>query len=307
MRATGIVVEYNPFHNGHLYHVAQAKKIAQADVCVAVMSGSFLQRGEPAVVDKWTRTKMALHAGVDIVIELPYAYSTAQARQFASGSISLLHAIGCESVVFGSENGDIAPFLHTHYLISTYHEEYEAKIHEAMQQGVSYPKALQHAYQHVLTYATEATVDLAQPNNILGYHYVEAAHELTIRPLTIPRIGAHYHDEALAHDSIASATAIRKALLTRKICATSKHSYLRQRMKRSSIGKRIATSFNGKRFGRYCSIRFCKKRRSSSRSTLTYQKASSLHLEKLPKRRHHLRNLCKKSNQSAIHGRDFSA
>lgn len=216
MRATGIVVEYNPFHNGHLYHVEQAKKIAHADVVVAVMSGSFLQRGEPAVVDKWTRTKMALHAGVDIVIELPYAYSTAQARQFASGSISLLHAIGCESVVFGSENGDIAPFLHTHHLISTYRIEYEKAIHEAMQQGLSYPKALQHAYQHVLTYATEPTVDLAQPNNILGYHYVEAAHELAIRPLTIPRIAAHYHDEQMAHDTIASATAIRKALFDTK-------------------------------------------------------------------------------------------
>lgn len=155
---------------------------------------------------------MALNAGVDIVIELPYVYSTAQARQFASGSISLLHAIGCESVVFGSENGDIAPFLHTHHLISTYKDAYEAHIHEAIQQGMSYPQALQQAYQHILQFATDPTVDLAQPNNILGYHYVEAAHHLAITPLTIPRIAAQYHDQALAHDSIASATAIRKAL-----------------------------------------------------------------------------------------------
>lgn len=218
MRATGIVVEYNPFHNGHAYHVEQAKKQANADICIAVMSGSFLQRGEPAVVDKWTRTTMALRAGVDIVIELPYVYSTAQARDFASGSISLLHAIGCDSFVFGSENGQIAPFLHTHFLISTYRAQYEAVIAESIQQGLSYPKALQQAYQTVLQYATEPTIDLAQPNNILGYHYVEAAvqHQLAIQPLTIPRIAAHYHEEQFVHQSIASATAIRKALFETK-------------------------------------------------------------------------------------------
>lgn len=216
MRATGIVVEYNPFHNGHAYHAAEAKKLAKADVCVAVMSGSFLQRGEPAVVDKWTRAKMALNAGVDIVIELPYVYSTAQARQFASGSISLLDAIGCETVVFGSENGDIAPFVHTHFCISTYRDEYEAQIQESIQEGLSYPMALHAAYERVRQHATEPTVNLSQPNNILGYHYVEAAAQKSIVPLTIPRIAAHYHDEVLQHDSIASATAIRKALFDTK-------------------------------------------------------------------------------------------
>lgn len=218
MRATGIVVEYNPFHNGHAYHIAQAKKQANADICIAVMSGSFLQRGEPAVVDKWTRAKMALNAGVDIVIELPYVYSTAQARDFASGSISLLAAIGCESFVFGSENGDIAPFLHTYDLISTHRDEYEAVIKKSMTDGMSYPQALQQAYQAVLAYRTGDTIDLAQPNNILGYHYVEAAQQLTptIQPMTIPRTAANYHDESFSHASIASATAIRKALFDTK-------------------------------------------------------------------------------------------
>ena len=94
MKSVGIVVEYNPFHNGHAYHVQQAKKISKADVVVAVMSGYFLQRGEPALVSKWTRTNMALKAGVDIVIELPYAFATQKAEVFASGAISLLHEIG---------------------------------------------------------------------------------------------------------------------------------------------------------------------------------------------------------------------
>ena len=98
MKATGVVVEYNPFHYGHAYHVRQAKTHTSSDVAIAVMSGSFLQRGEPAIVSKWARTKMALQNGVDIVCELPYIYAVQKAETFANGAVSILDALKCRSL-----------------------------------------------------------------------------------------------------------------------------------------------------------------------------------------------------------------
>jgi len=214
MKAVGIVVEYNPFHNGHAYHLTQAKKVAKADIVIAVMSGTFLQRGEPAMVDKWTRTKMALAGGVDIVIELPYVYSTAPATDFAKGAISLLTAVGCDSFAFGSEDGSIQPFLNTFELIDKHRTEYDTLIKESLKTGVSYPKSLHYAYEQLSQKFPAPYIDLAQPNNILGFHYLEAAKTLDskIQPLTIPRIAAGYHDALKEDASIASATGIRKAL-----------------------------------------------------------------------------------------------
>ncbi|MGE7913885.1 nucleotidyltransferase [Lysinibacillus xylanilyticus] len=216
MQAVGIVVEYNPFHNGHAYHLEQAKKVAQADIVIAIMSGNFLQRGEPAMVDKWTRTQMALAGGVDIVIELPYVYSTAPATDFAKGAISLLSAIGCDSFAFGSEDGSIQPFMNTFQLIKNHRTEYDAFIKESLKTGASYPKSLHYAYEQLSQKFPATYIDLAQPNNILGFHYIEAAMALDskIKPLTIPRIAAGYHDALQEGSSIASATGIRKALAT---------------------------------------------------------------------------------------------
>lgn len=212
MKATGIVVEYNPFHNGHLHHVTQAKQLSGTDVVVAVMSGQFLQRGEPAFADKWTRTEMALRGGVDLVIELPYVYATAQASEFARGAIGLLEALQCESFCFGSEQGDIEPFINSLDLLEANRQAYNKLIHERVQTGISYPKALNDAYLS-LTHGLEGFVDLTKPNNILGYHYVEAAQALksTMRPLTIQRIVAGFHDPLQRGVSIASATGIRNA------------------------------------------------------------------------------------------------
>lgn len=214
MKAVGIVVEYNPFHNGHAYHVKQSKVETSADVVVAVMSGQFLQRGEPALVDKWTRTKMALQNGVDIVIELPYVYSTAQAPDFAYGAITLLDAIGCTTFAFGSEAGRIVPFTQTFESINQYNTLYNEEIRQAIQKGLSYPMALQQAYVTVAKATDQEMVDLSKPNNILGYHYVEAAkkHKMRIEPFTIQRLDAGYHDDIDYNLQIASATGIRKAL-----------------------------------------------------------------------------------------------
>lgn len=215
MQAVGLVVEYNPFHNGHAYHVEQAKRATDTDIVIAVMSGNFLQRGEPALVDKWQRTKMALRQGVDIVIELPYVYSTAQANDFARGSIYLLEQIGCSYFAFGSESGQIEPFLNTVSLINEQRDIYNEQIHLAIQHGISYPMALQHAYTTLVQDANKNDyLDLAQPNNILGFHYVEAAYKMqaSIQPITIQRIQANYHDDIDYDKQIASATGIRKAI-----------------------------------------------------------------------------------------------
>lgn len=212
MKATGIVVEYNPFHNGHLYHAQQARKAANADVVIAVMSGQFLQRGEPAFADKWARTEMALASGIDIIFELPYVYATAQASEFAKGAIALLDAAGCESFCFGSEEGGIEPFLNSWKLLDEKRDVYEHLIHEAIQTGISYPKALNEAYS-TLKGSRGGFADLAKPNNILGYHYIEAAKKSgsAMTPLTIQRIAAGYHDPIHTDSTIASATGIRLA------------------------------------------------------------------------------------------------
>ncbi|HSJ37202.1 MAG TPA: nucleotidyltransferase [Planococcus sp. (in: firmicutes)] len=212
MKAAGIVVEYNPFHNGHLHHAQSAKESSGADILIAVMSGQFLQRGEPAFADKWKRTEMALANGVDLVIELPYVYATAQASDFARGAITLLDAIGSESFCFGSEQGEISPFLKSRQLLNEENLFYQQQIHDAVQSGISYPKALNIAYQAV-TGGQTGFADLTKPNNILGYHYIEAADRISsaMRPLTIQRIGANYHEPITEGLSIASATGIRKA------------------------------------------------------------------------------------------------
>lgn len=214
MRATGVVVEHNPFHNGHLYHIKESRKNTGADVVIAVMSGNFLQRGEPALVDKWSRTKMALQGGVDIVIELPYVFATAQASDFAKGSIALLEAAGCTDFCFGSEQGSIEPFINTYDLITAQQESYQHSINQFMKTGMSYPKALNEAYADLIKGYNQPFVDLSQPNNILGYHYIEAAYHLqaSIKPVTIQRIVSGYHDDVLPGQSIASATGIRKVI-----------------------------------------------------------------------------------------------
>lgn len=214
MKATGIVVEHNPFHNGHFYHIKESRNKTAADIIIAVMSGNFLQRGEPSLVDKWTRSEMALKAGVDLVIELPYVFATAQASDFARGSIALLEALGCDAFCFGSEEGTIEPFTNTYEVITSQQQTYQKLIKEYMKLGFSYPKALNQAYAEITKDTNLQLVDLSKPNNILGYHYVEAANQInaSTKPFTIQRIIANYHDEVDESQSIASATGIRKAI-----------------------------------------------------------------------------------------------
>ncbi|MGG4265328.1 nucleotidyltransferase [Peribacillus simplex] len=212
MKACGLVVEYNPFHNGHVLHAKESREKTGADIVVAVMSGPFLQRGEPAIASKWKRAEMALNGGIDLVIELPYAFATQKAEIFAKGSISLLESLGCDSFCFGSEDGRIEPFITAHRILTDNSAAFDAAIKSYMDAGNSYPSSAAKAYR--LINNGDAALDLTKPNNILGKEYVSAAlsNGFSIRPYTIQRVAAGYHETKLSKDPIASATGIRKAI-----------------------------------------------------------------------------------------------
>ncbi|WP_347269293.1 nucleotidyltransferase [Bacillus sp. TL12] len=214
MKASGIIVEYNPFHNGHAYHVQQTKKLTQSDITIAVMSGPFLQRGEPALVSKWYRTKMALAGGIDLVVELPYAFATQKAETFANGAISILDALGVSEICFGSEDGEVQNFYNTISLRQKENDTFNQLVQQFMDAGNSYAKATSQAFSHILSGVN--TVDMSQPNNILGLHYIEAilSQKSSIHAHTIERFASHYHDETFQDNHIASATSIRKQLFS---------------------------------------------------------------------------------------------
>ncbi|PLR84099.1 nucleotidyltransferase [Bacillus canaveralius] len=214
MKVVGVIVEYNPFHNGHAYHLDMAKKVTGADVAIAAMSGNFLQRGEPALVSKWTRAKMALLGGVDLVFELPYQFATQKAEVFANGAVSILSSAGCTHLCFGSESGDIDSFYTAIDFLNMHDSEFQKNIRYYLSKGVSYPKALALAFQDVKP--GEEMADLSKPNNILGFQYIKSLQRLetSIEAVTVKRKSAEHHDEHFSSATIASATSIRKALFS---------------------------------------------------------------------------------------------
>lgn len=212
MKAVGLVVEYNPFHNGHLYHLKKSKEITGAEVTIACMSGNFLQRGEMALVDKYSRTKMALQAGIDLVVELPLIQAVQNADIFARNSVQILNALGCDSLSFGSELGLIDPFLSAVDLLKNNKEKFDGIVNNEMASGFSYASATGKAFKALSS--NENTLDLSLPNNTLGFHYVSEIRKngLNMKPVTFNRIGAGYHETNLHESGITSATSIRKAL-----------------------------------------------------------------------------------------------
>ncbi|MFZ4450251.1 nucleotidyltransferase [Salibacterium aidingense] len=216
MKAVGLIVEYNPFHNGHLYHLNASREAADADVVICVMSGYFLQRGEPALLPRRERTKMALRSGADLVVELPYIFSSQHADWFARGAVSVLEQLGTDTICFGSEQGDIKPFLKLLEFLQTRREEYSSYIKSFSKQGFSYPKAASMAFHQLVP--DRELPDLTKPNNILGFHYIQAIHDLqsSIQPETVRRMQAGYHDETLSSSAISSATSIRRRLIEEK-------------------------------------------------------------------------------------------
>ena len=219
MQTIGIVAEYNPFHCGHQYHIAQSKlQCPEADGIIAVMSGNFTQRGEPAIFDKWTRTKAALQGGADLVLELPTAFATRSAGYFARGAVLTLAATGIVShLSCGVENTPQQDMAYTLQqiaaLLADEPEPYREALQHSIGEGMAYPQARQKALQELHISGAEL---LDTPNNILALEYLQniASDNLPIAPLLIPRAG-NYHAEHIPTDAkqFASATAIRKLIL----------------------------------------------------------------------------------------------
>ena len=207
MKIVGLITEYNPFHAGHLYHMQQARELTCADYCVVLMSGSFVQRGEPAIFDKYRRTKAALLAGADLVLEIPAAFSTASAHEFAAYGVALLSAIGVDAVVFGSECGQIEILKQAAYALNHEPAEFQERLRKGLKAGLTYPQARAKALEMEDTWASVLT----SPNNILGIEYLRAAEDLhsPMEFYTISRKGSGYHEDTLADANFPSASAIR--------------------------------------------------------------------------------------------------
>ncbi len=209
MNVTAIISEYNPLHKGHLYHIETARKETNADSLIAIMSGNFVQRGTPAIMDKYARAEAALKSGVDLVLELPAMYATASAEYFALGGVSLANTLGIVThLSFGSEYGQADKFTEAAKLLLTEPEEMKIPLKEALKEGLSYPAARTYA---VKVSHPELADILEEPNNILGVEYCKALLKLksSIIPHTLKRQGQDYHSET-TDAGFASATGIRK-------------------------------------------------------------------------------------------------
>lgn len=222
MNVVGIIAEYNPFHFGHKYHLDLAKKTSNSQYSIAVISGSFVQRGEPSLVDKWTKTKMAIDNGVDLVIELPFIFATQSAELFAYGAVSLLDKLNVvDFLAFGSEMDDINILYTIAEVLAKEPSFYKENLKKYLEQGSSYPvactKALQdffikYKHEEVNEFIVEKV--LTSPNSILSIEYLKSLIKLnsSIKPISIKRIGSQYSEVELNH-RVASATAIRKKIL----------------------------------------------------------------------------------------------
>lgn len=204
MKACGLIVEYNPFHYGHVYHIEQAKKISNADVIIAIMSPTFTQRGEPALVDKRARTKIALEYGVNLVIELPSIYAIESANHFAYGALKLLNELQVDYLVFGSESNDVNSLIDAAKVSQS--DEYQSLVRKYIKENQRYANACNLAFQHY----NIPIID--QANDILALAYVQeiVKYKYPIQPLSIKRTNDFLSQDLTG--KISSASAIRKAL-----------------------------------------------------------------------------------------------
>ncbi|MDI3528214.1 MAG: hypothetical protein PWQ23_33 [Thermoanaerobacter sp.] len=218
MGILGIIVEYNPFHNGHLYHLQTSKELTKCDYTIAVMSGNFVQRGEPAIVDKWKRTQMALKAGIDLVIELPVVYATSTAENFAYGAVKLLDSLKIvDCISFGSEKGDLSELTKIAEILLEEPIYYRKALKEYLKSGITFAKARELALQKVIN-NNEIEKILQTSNNILAIEYLKALKKIgsSIAPFTIKRRGSLYTSLELKGE-FASASSIRKHIFEKEL------------------------------------------------------------------------------------------
>lgn len=221
MKVLGIVSEYNPLHSGHVYHIRASIEKTGATHTVCVMSGNFVQRGEPAVVDKWARTKMALHAGIDLVLELPVVFACASAELFAYGAVRTLHSTGVvDFLSFGSEQGELGSLRRIASVLYDEPLEYRELLKKYLNEGFSFPVSREKALHSVLRELPENI--MSHSNNILAIEYLKALKSLksSMQPVTVKRMGASYLSTEI-YSSFSSATAIREFLKNRGLITDS--------------------------------------------------------------------------------------
>lgn len=222
-KVLGIIAEYNPFHNGHLYHLKESKKATGAEYTVAIISGNFTQRGSTSIIDKWKKTKMALQNGVDLIIELPVLYSISSSENFAEGSIKILNSLGIiDFLSFGSETSDIKILNNFANILYDEPKEYKKILSNYLDTGLSFPKARENALLEYIKNSEDVNTNfdnyknlLSSPNNILGIEYLKALkkYKSSLKPVCIKRSGADYNSSDISiNTSIASATAIRELI-----------------------------------------------------------------------------------------------
>ncbi len=218
MKTAGIIAEYNPFHGGHEYHIKQTRCKTGCDCVIVIMSGNFVQRGEPAIIDKYTRTRCALLGGADLVIELPVVYSLGSAQYFANGAVSILNGLGgIDFLSFGMESGTAAQLGQIAQVLIDEPEDYHLMYLEGIRDGMSAPAAREYALNKYLPHKLD-TSSFSLPNNILALEYVRAltASHSPIKPIEIQRTGSSYHDEVPSGEYI-SATAARNMIIDNDI------------------------------------------------------------------------------------------
>lgn len=212
MKVLGIIAEYNPFHNGHLYQLKKSIDMTEADFVVAIISGNFTQRGEASILSKWTRAEIAVKCGIDLIIELPFAFACNNAEYFAKGAIEIFNRLGCIThLSFGSECGDLSILKKAANFLAYETEDFKNNLKANLNIGLSYPKARSEAVKTCLN--EEISKHMNNPNNILAIEYLKQLilTDSDIMPITVKRHKANYHDTKLI-GNIASASAIRKTL-----------------------------------------------------------------------------------------------
>lgn len=216
-KVLGIVAEYNPFHNGHLYHLQESKKITDSNYTIAVISGNFTQRGNTSIVDKWEKANMAIKNGVDLVIELPLVYSISSAENFAGGAIKILNSLNIVNYIsFGAETNNISLLDKIATILYEEPKKYKELLSKNLDLGLSFPKAREIALISYLDNNNDKEIldELSKPNNILGIEYLKALkkYKSSISPICVKRFKAGYNDLDV-QDNIASASSIRNMIL----------------------------------------------------------------------------------------------
>lgn len=214
MKVTAVIAEYNPFHNGHLYQLDTIRHTENADFILVILSGNFMQRGIPAIVNKYERCRMALLHGADLVFELPVYFALGSAEYFAQGAVSLADKLGVvDTLHFGSESGDLAQILQYANILSNESKTYQTALNVALRQGCSFPAARSRALSALFP-NQDIQNFLNAPNNILAAEYAKALiqRKSAIKPVTLARKGTAYNSASLKSDSFISANAIRNAL-----------------------------------------------------------------------------------------------